>query len=1086
MEIKDVKFQYGYRNRIDIEKCTENTFKILKANVNTSYILYNNKLYEAIFEKVQRNVIFQDNIWQEEEKKKIINNCKAEEYVADTIYKVYTGFKFNNFRFIKKNEIKILNTGVGNYINPNIEIIENKAIIKENEITIGKVNDSRSITLLKTMNKEKDIIYVNEDILYILTLGDINRVYKDDEKLILKSIDKDHKDYEDDKKLIITIFEEEKHYKNRLRSILNGCRIKDELWLFYVENHSATTDEEVILHLPENRYCYCSLNGNELKVKKFINSPQKIRGVCSLIIRSINDVKFRRKNTSSEDNYAENDKFNEFISKRQSSSEFSRMINRYKEIEMEILEETKNKCGDLSYVSFEKDMFIIQDNFVETLKNWQGKEEINICFKGEKDILLGTIIEIGENFVRVDFENDMVINSIPRKKGKIGISLVGDEVIQNRRNRAIEILENDSSALLNLNSMLSGKHEFKEFTYENLLKKYEFDKLVGKQIDAIDGVINTPDIFLIQGPPGTGKTTVIRKIVEKVLEAKEEVLITSYQNLAVDNVLEGFGVGDVIQYRFGTEDNKAMYKICSDVVEDIKRSLKNNISSEREEEIEKIKSELERSTGKILEENNIEELFQKLKEILEVIKVYEGKSSNYIRIEEIMLDIESDKNKKKINFDRNTVSDMLPKIFEYDLEIIEQLEATEKYLSEINKELNNLTIAKVILKLKELQDLDCIVTLDDKKYQKFKQWILGKLKLVKVDYKTNERDYFEDKLEIVAIIENIIDNIPEYIEDDKYKIIKEFHEKISNNPTLIEEVFKKFADIRGTTCQKTASKLFIESTKGINYKYVIVDEAARANPLDLLIPIIKGEKVILVGDHMQLPHMLENYVEEIFKQDENFNENLFDRYIKESLFGRLFNELPNNRKIMIDTQYRMTKEIGDLVSEVFYDEKLKTGTDIVNDTPLYTGHALVFIDVKGKEEETKSGSFTNRRECDEIIEKLQELDELSKELENRPSVGIISFYKSQANLIESKIRKLDLKIDVTVGTVDAYQGLEKEIIFISAVRTKGIGFIANPNRLNVALSRAKKLVIIFGDERNIKKNELFEKILGKCIDGGGN
>lgn len=1073
-EIKEAKFQYGYSNRIDIEKCEDNHFKILKSKDNTSYILYGNKLYQAIFEEVQRNVIFQKSVWQEEEKAKIINSCETEEYFVDKIYKLHTGLKLNSFGFIKKNEIKILNTGLGNYINPEIEIIDNKAIINEDEIIIGKVHDSRSITLLKAINKGKDIVYVNENVLNIFTLKDINRVYKDDE------------DFKEDNKFIITIFEDEKHYKNRLRSISNGCRIKDEIWLFYIRNNNGTTEEEVILHLPENRYCYCVLSGNELKVKKFINKPPKGKGICSLIIRDVTDVEFRRKDALSEENRKESDGFNEFSSNNQSVSEFSRMINRYKNLEAEILDETKNKCRDLAYVSLEKDLFRIQDNSIETLKNWQGKEGANICFKGKKDVALGAISEIGENFIRVDFQNDMVSSSIPRKKGKIGISLVGDEVIQKRRNNAIKILENNSSALPNLNDILSGNYKLKEFSYKSLLKKYEYDRFVGKQIDAVDGVMNTPDIFLIQGPPGTGKTTVIRKIVEKVLEAKEEVLITSYQNLAVDNVLEGFNTGKVIQYRFGTEDNKAMYKICSDVAEDIKRCLKNNISSEREEEIEKIKSTLEKSTGRILEESSLTELIQKIKEILEEINAYEGKSSNYIKIEEIMLQIQNEKNENNINFDRNTIYNMLPKNFGYDLEIIEQFEATENYLKEVNKTLNNLTINKVILKLKELQDLDCIFTLDNKEYQKIKQWILDELKLVKVDCKTNERDYFEEKLEIGAILDNIIENMPEYVEDDKYKVIKEFHEKISNNPGLIEEVFKKFADIRGTTCQKTASKLFLESTHDINYKYVIVDEAARANPLDLLIPIIKGEKVILVGDHMQLPHMLENYVEENFKQDEGFNIELFNKYIKESLFGRLFNELPNDRKIMLDTQYRMTKEIGELVSELFYDSKLKTGTDIVNDTPLYTGNALVSINIKGKQQETKSGSFTNQNEQKEIIKKLKELDELSKELENKPSVGVITFYKSQANSIESKVRELGLKIDVTVGTVDAYQGLEKDIIFISAVRTDGIGFVGNPNRLNVALSRAKKLVVIFGDKKNLKENELFRKILDRCIDGEEN
>ena len=188
---------------------------------------------------------------------------------------------------------------------------------------------------------------------------------------------------------------------------------------------------------------------------------------------------------------------------------------------------------------------------------------------------------------------------------------------------------------------------------------------------------------------------------------------------------------------------------------------------------------------------------------------------------------------------------------------------------------------------------------------------------------------------------------------------------------------------------------------------------------------------------------------------------------------------------MLDTQYRMSREIGDLVSELFYDSKLKTGTDIVNDTNLYTGNSLVYLDVKGKQRRTNSGSLVNEIEAEEIVSKLIELNKSSETYEGEKiTVGIISFYKAQVEYLTDKIRTLNLNnIDVKVGTVDAYQGLEKDIIFLSAVRTNGVGFTANPNRLNVSLSRAKKLVVLFGDIRNLNSDKLFEKIIKGCKDG---
>ena len=188
---------------------------------------------------------------------------------------------------------------------------------------------------------------------------------------------------------------------------------------------------------------------------------------------------------------------------------------------------------------------------------------------------------------------------------------------------------------------------------------------------------------------------------------------------------------------------------------------------------------------------------------------------------------------------------------------------------------------------------------------------------------------------------------------------------------------------------------------------------------------------------------------------------------------------------MLNTQYRMNKEIGSLVSELFYDNKLNTGTDIINDTKLYKGNSLVYLDVKGKQRKTKSGSLINEIEAEFIIDKITELNEVYNDYEGKKiDIGIISFYKSQVEYLKDKIRPLNLNnIDVQVGTVDAYQGLEKDIIFLSSVRTNGIGFIANPNRLNVALSRAKKLIVLFGDIHNLTYNSLFERIIKRCKNG---
>lgn len=1069
--LESAQFQYGYRNRIDIEESNEKNFEIY-VNKNNSqdkktYILYNQKIFEANYIEDTNIVIIQKSIYEPKEIEAIKKRYMPQKYEVKELYKLYTGFKLSNLDYVKYSKITIQSEKEGFYVEPEILIENNKAtIIKNNEI-IGRVNDARSITLLKAINKQKDIVTVKGATLNNYTFKQVSK---------------------HEGKLKITVTTNEKvTINNIIRRITQGCRFnEDEVWLFLSDDSTSMTENSMILILPDNAYCKCVLDGNELKMKQIINKPRNIRGNNFLLKVNLSDLEFEEAQINSIDNGNDNDGFNDVVARKSSSIDFINMIKDYEQTEKDILNEIKLQCGDLRYSSIDKDKLIIEYNFIPNLEQWMNRVGIFVCYKQKnKEYILGNLKEVGENYIRIDFKDDMIRSSIPRSGGKIGVSLFGDEIIHKRRAAAIKILENNSAAIENLPSILNGTYDLETFLYDYILEKYEIGTLSDMQVDAIEGSLNTPDIFLIQGPPGAGKTTVIRTIVKKILENKQEVLITSFQNLAVDNVLDGFLKSNIVPYRFGDEDNPVMQKICNEISQEINESLKENISKEKEEKMQSYKEKITLCRGKILGANDKDELSKEIENTLRYVKSFEGITTKYLSLSNIYEDIKA-QSESSTEFSVDKIKEMMPEEFGYDFEILEKFEDTQAYLENVNKTLQSKTIERVVEKLIELQDPEVLFTLEDKEYQKKKYWIFDELKLVKTD-NVEEFDIFGVSIQAVCILDDILEEIPEFIEDEKYKIIKDFHNKISNNPILLEDVLKKYPDIRGTTCQKTGGAKFNEATKGINYDYVIVDEAGRANPLDLLIPLIKGYKIILVGDHKQLPHMIESHVESKMKENGDFNEELYEKYIKESLFGRLFEQLPGNRKVMLDTQYRMTKEIGDLVSTLFYNGDLKTGTKIVNDTNFYKGKALVSIDVRGMQKKTPSGSWININECEAILNKLIELDKAQDGSEQKISVGIISFYKAQVDYIKPKINKLILKnITVDIGTVDAYQGLEKDIIFISSVRTEGIGFISNPNRLNVSLSRAKKLVVIFGDLINLNKDKLFKQILEKCTDGGEN
>lgn len=1060
MKVDRVKFQYGYSIRKDIEKCNDNNFNIYiskKSNENNTYIEYARGLYKASFVEESLNIIIHDWI-REEERNNIKSSSNVTEYECNFINKVYTGINFESFNYVKKNRILINNIDDGTYYNPQIIFDENTAIIKNEDKIISRVRDNRNITLLKSINRKKDFVYVN---------GNNINIYS------LKLIDKDETE------LKITIYEEEsKVFKRIVRNIEIGSKLNNKIWLFFIEDKNNTVDGSMLLKLPDGNFYNCVLDGNELKIKSK-DKRRKLYGLAYAVVRDYDKVEFTQKETEESGLIDDREKFNQITSGVSNNNGFMMLMNEYMDVEREMLKQAELECKSIKYISLERNKFVINTSSREMLESWSRK--IGVTVKS-KNSILGTLDEVGEDYIKVNFKDDMTRNSIARSHGILSISLLGDEIIQSRRQNAIKILENSSAANNDLGMILGGEYKFNDYKLNKIVKKYEIGNLVKKQIEAIEGVLNSPDIYLIQGPPGTGKTTVIRRIVKEIVESNEQVLVTSYQNLAVDNVLDGFLKESLIPFRFGNEDNEIMNKICEEIVDEINISLKENISFEKDKELEIFKVEIEELRHKMLSEDT-SLLREMISHALNLIEANEGRTANYSKMNHVLDLLDKEQSKPKAEFDIKIVTNMIPDTYGFDFEVMESLINVEDYLTNLNYQIKSNTVSNILEKIKYLRDDETVFSLEDKEYQKIKHKILDDLKLIKIDG-SDDIDYFTYQLEASSILDGIVENMPEYIEDDKYEVVKEFHNKIKKNPILIEDILNKYPDIRGTTCQKSASGKFVSATKGIDYEYVIVDEAARANPLDLIIPLIKGKKVILVGDHKQLPHMLEDYVESKFIEKENCDYGMFEEYIKQSLFGRLFYKLPDSRKTMLNTQYRMTKEIGDLVSELFYDNKLETGTKIINDTPLYTENALVYIDVKGKQRRTNSGSLVNEIEANEIIEKLKELNDkviLDKE---KITVGIISFYKSQVEYLRPLVRSLNLdSIDVEVGTVDAYQGLEKDIIFLSSVRTQGIGFISNPNRLNVSLSRAKKLVVLFGDIRNLSEDTLFKKIINKCKDG---
>ena len=237
------------------------------------------------------------------------------------------------------------------------------------------------------------------------------------------------------------------------------------------------------------------------------------------------------------------------------------------------------------------------------------------------------------------------------------------------------------------------------------------------------------------------------------------------------------------------------------------------------------------------------------------------------------------------------------------------------------------------------------------------------------------------------------------------------------------------------------------------FDLVVIDEASQASIPSSLIPFSKGERIVLAGDHRQLPP----YVAGEFADAEEMEISLFEHFLAE--YG-------NDAATMLRRQYRMNKSIARFPNERYYGGKLTHG-ERNRDWTIGGLDPLVGIEAEGTELQTPGGSYYNQTEVD-IVK--GEVDRLLKQGVLPDQIGVITPYSGQAGKITTALSDDVLGRGLTVATVDAFQGSQREAIIVSFVRSNAdgrIGFLGfpteGPRRLNVTLTRAKKRCVLVGN-----------------------
>ena len=312
--------------------------------------------------------------------------------------------------------------------------------------------------------------------------------------------------------------------------------------------------------------------------------------------------------------------------------------------------------------------------------------------------------------------------------------------------------------------------------------------------------------------------------------------------------------------------------------------------------------------------------------------------------------------------------------------------------------------------------------------------------------------------------------------DEAYKIMKEVE---NTEQFMMDDLLGKAQVITATLIG--ANHYTIRKLK---YHTLVIDEAGQALEPACWVPLLKAQKVVLAGDHCQLSPTIKS--NEAAKQG-----------LSTTLFEKLVEGYPD-AVVLLEEQYRMNEAIMGYSSAVFYGNQLKANAAVATRLLFQEDEPLVFMDTAGCgfSEKQEGTSVTNQDEADFLLKNVERLviafEEKRDASEGFPSIAVISPYKQQVVLLKEKLEQSAIlqvyKDSISVNTIDSFQGQERDVVYISMTRSNQegtIGFLSDIRRMNVAMTRAKKKLVVIGDSATLSRLPFYANFIDYAEKKGG-
>lgn len=647
-------------------------------------------------------------------------------------------------------------------------------------------------------------------------------------------------------------------------------------------------------------------------------------------------------------------------------------------------------------------------------------------FRNSEFILDGQYYE--GTIIHHDDESNTIIVRVPgrdfatkvhKRYHHYAIVMRRDFIVEQRHKEAVEKLcdHREKYPLKNL----IVKQEYSMQKNEKSASEFFNTQLNDLQKLAVSNAGACTDFFCIHGPPGTGKTKVCTEIILQQLLKKPDsrILVTAASNYAVDNILR------MVSSSLPPELHSILLRIGT------QEQTKDNVFSEsyKIQNIEAVHDQV--SSLRAREE----ELRTKIKSRVSTIKTLQSKNKKLnLEIEDLEKQLFDVKDKGSINERKVGIE---PKI--NDL----------KHTIHVEKSQNQ----QLKIQLKELST----------KRDEIKATLKNRRKETDANNKTIETH--------ASTNHELNESLREIVKD-----IQRIRNNISTNVLRTKPVCVFSTNDYATHISEDSDF----------FDLLVVDEITQSTEPSVLIPVLKANKLVIAGDNHQLPPTVflkhRSYEEDVQLNRDGERIKAY-KTLATSLFERMYSTIENDIEhcVFLQQQYRMNPKIIPFLNSCIYTRKPLTCSDDLHDR-LYRGgifdSPLVFVSHEGKEDNRydsrelgqSKNEITNPLEIKLVASLVKKYLDLGVPKER---VGVITPYKEQANAIQRELATLD----VSVNTVDSYQGQERDLVILSLVRGNNnsntnpkwhaisrLGFLVDERRFNVAITRFRKQLVVIGNE----------------------